>query len=287
MGCAQTPTLEGVCSAPERIGTLPAELAESSGLAASRTYPGILWSHNDSGHDAVLFALDTLGNVIGRTRVAGARNIDWEDITLAPCAQQTGDADTDCLYIADTGDNRLRRDDIAIYRVPEPDPRDTVTAPAERFPLHLPDGPRDIEALYILPGEDVHLVTKGRAHPIDVYRYPSPLRAGEGVEVERVQSLSQEPVQLPQHVTGAAASPDGRWVAIRSYTAVQLFTPTSSGHLTPALSEPGIDLMRLAEPQGEAVEILSDGTLYFTSESGPNGATGPLSRLRCPAIARP
>ena len=45
------------------------DLAESSGLAISRRNPGVLWSHNDSGNAAVLFALDGSGTVRGRVRV--------------------------------------------------------------------------------------------------------------------------------------------------------------------------------------------------------------------------
>ena len=42
----------GRSSAPrvlEEVGAVPDELRESSGLAISRTQPGVLWSHNDSG----------------------------------------------------------------------------------------------------------------------------------------------------------------------------------------------------------------------------------------------
>ena len=33
----------------EELGPLPPELREASGLAVSRTQPGVLWAHNDSG----------------------------------------------------------------------------------------------------------------------------------------------------------------------------------------------------------------------------------------------
>lgn len=286
-GCTQGEGARGACERPERIGQMPDELPESSGLAASRRYPGVFWSHNDSGHDPVVFAIDTAGKLLGRVRVSGARNVDWEDMELAPCATAgsgvgggSGPGE-DCLYFADTGDNRLRRDDAAIYRVPEPAPGDTATVPAERFPVRFPDGPRDVEALYILPDGAIHLVSKGRRHPIAVYRYPPPLRADERVELERVQTLSDGPALLPRQVTGAAASPDGRRVAIRTYTAVQLYHPAPDGRLTPLHPDPGIDLFRLAEPQGEAVELLDDGTLYFTSETGPQHVPAPLTRMRC------
>lgn len=311
-GCAQAPGPGSACELPERLGTLPDELTESSGLAASHESPGVLWSHNDSGNDAVVFAIDTTGDLLGRVRIEGARNVDWEDMELAPCrlaadrtltaaGRETGAPmsehdlhrtdsprdGTDCLYIADTGDNRLRRDDPALYRVPEPRPADTVTTAAERFPVRFPDGPRDVEALFIHPEAGIHLVSKGREHPVTLYRYPPPLRADETVELEHVQELSDGPARLPRQITGAAASRDGRWIAIRSYTAVQFYSLRADGSLAPALPDPGIDLMRLAEPQGEAVELLPDGTLYLSSETGPADVPAPLSRLSCSGLIRP
>lgn len=89
------------------------EIPESSGLAVSRRDSRLLWSHNDSGNDTILFALDADGTVRARVRVP-IRTVDWEDILAAPCPPK------DCLYIADIGDNRLRRQRVQIYRVPEP-----------------------------------------------------------------------------------------------------------------------------------------------------------------------
>src|SRR5688572_18323196 len=89
-------------------------LDESSGVAASRRQPGILWTLNDSGNDAWIFATDTLGRDHGAFRVIGAENRDWEAMALGPCGNR------DCLYIADTGDNGRNLPTARIYRVPEP-----------------------------------------------------------------------------------------------------------------------------------------------------------------------
>ncbi|HEX7120273.1 MAG TPA: hypothetical protein VF212_15880 [Longimicrobiales bacterium] len=264
-----------VCDPPRRTGTLPAEVAETSGLAASRRHPGIFWTHNDSGGDAVLFAIDTAGRVLGRTRVAGARNRDWEDLALGPCAAG------ECLYIADTGDNRGARDEVAILRIPEPAPADTATAPAERFPVRYPGPALDTEALYVLPDGAVFLVSKGRDAPVTVFRYPGPLREGEPVELRPVARLGDAPAGLPYQVTGAAAAPDGRWVAVRTYTAVQLYRVGWRGRLRPRLEGAGIDLQMLAEPQGEAVTVTADGALVLSSEAGPRGVPGTISRIEC------
>ncbi len=60
--------------------------ARASGLAVSRTQPGVLWAHNDSGDAPMLYAIDLKGTAPGEGR--GARTpwrIDWEDIAAGPC----------------------------------------------------------------------------------------------------------------------------------------------------------------------------------------------------------
>ena len=89
------------------------ELAEASGIAASRRTPGTLWAINDSG-DPVVYALDAKGAVTGRVRVTGAQVEDWEAIAAGPCKSGS------CLYVGDIGDNNGTRKQITIYRVPEP-----------------------------------------------------------------------------------------------------------------------------------------------------------------------
>jgi hypothetical protein len=58
----------GPCVVVHGPAMLP-EIPEASGLAVSRRDPGLLWSHNDSGNAAVLFALDTAGTLRGHVRV--------------------------------------------------------------------------------------------------------------------------------------------------------------------------------------------------------------------------
>src|SRR4030095_7791087 len=69
----------------EVTGAVPDELKESSGLAISRTQPGVLWSHNDSGDGPNLSAIDGSGKLLGVFRGTGAMARDWEDIAAGPC----------------------------------------------------------------------------------------------------------------------------------------------------------------------------------------------------------
>lgn len=262
------------CAVAQRSIPLPEAVRESSGLAESRRRPGVFWTHNDSGGEATLFAVDAGGRLLGTVAVTGARNRDWEDLAAGACPAGA------CLYIADTGDNDARRRDVELYRVPEPEPGAPATAPAERMTLRYPDRPRDAEALFVLPDGRIYLITKGRRNPVELYRVPGAFRAGATATLQRVSSLSAaEPGRINQ-VTGAAATPDGSRVAVRTYTGLYLFrTADLLAGNEPAANR--VDLTPLGEPQGEAVEIRDDGSVFLTSESPGKGEPGVMSRLTC------
>lgn len=263
------------CDAPVRTGTMPPGLGESSGADFSRLDGGVLWSHNDSGTDPVLVAMDSTGAVLGRVRVSGAENRDWEDMAAAPCGPEGGD----CLWIADTGDNEARRDRVTVYRIPEPRPGDEVSARADAFHATFPRGPRDAEALAVTPEGDIYLITKGRNSEVALYRYPTPLEAGRTATLEPVHAFTGGPIDLPDQVTGAAWTADGRHLVLRTYTAVGVWRKGEDGTLTDALPG-GVSLEPLREFQGEALALRGDGVLAFTSEEG-DGEPGPMGMMRC------
>ena len=89
-------------------------LTEASGVVASTTEPGVLWSQNDSGHAAMLFAYDSTGAPRGAVQVRDADNTDWEAIASGPCPRG------ECLYIGDVGDNVAWRSHVRVWRVPSP-----------------------------------------------------------------------------------------------------------------------------------------------------------------------
>lgn len=246
------------------------EVQEASGIAVSLRHAGIYWTHNDAG--SVLFAVDGTGAVVARFPVRpGLR--DWEDVAVAGCPQGGS-----CLYLADLGDNYEERTLGQILRVPEPDPSAPDTLRPEVFPVRLPEGARDIEAFLVLPGERVLAVTKGRNHPVTVYRYPGALRP-DTVTLEEVQRLSDGPRILPRQVTGGAVSPRGGLVALRTYEAVQFYR-VAADTLVPV--EGGlVNLRPLREAQGEGIGIGLDGSVVLASEGGPAGAPGSLSFMRC------
>jgi len=80
-------------------------IAETSGLLFLN---GRLFSHNDSGNDAIIYEIDTTnGCILNFFPIAGSNNIDWEDITC----------DDSFVYIGDFGNNNGTRKDLCIYKI--------------------------------------------------------------------------------------------------------------------------------------------------------------------------
>jgi hypothetical protein len=236
----------------------------------SLRHPGVFWTHGDD--ERILHAVGPEGESLARQPLS-VQPTDWEDIALASC----GEAEF-CLYLADTGDNAEARELVRILRVAEPEPTGSDTLILEAFPVRFPDGPRDVEALLVLPGERIILVTKGRNHPPTVYRYPGPLRP-DTVVLETVQQLGEAPRLLPRQITGGAVAPGGRIVALRTYESLQFYRLPAD--TLEELADGLVNLRSLGEAQGEGVGIGLDGLVALTSEGGPPRGPGSFVLLKC------
>jgi hypothetical protein len=273
LGCAPIATAGPGCAPLGSPALLPEELQEVSGIAVSSKDPEILWTHNDGG--ARIFAIDRRGHVLARHALSVEPN-DLEDMAVGPCSQEAT-----CLYFADTGDNAERRAVVRLLRVREPNPVGaSATMDAEIFPVRFPDGARDTEALFVLPGQRMYLVTKGRSHPVTLYRYPGALRP-DTVTLEEVQRLTGGAQPLLDQVTGASASPTGTTVAIRTYRALRFYGVAGDSLIS--LRNGMVNLRPLEEVQGEGVSLSADGRVLLSSEGGPLGGPGSVSELRCRA----
>lgn len=273
LGCAPVALAAPDCAAVRSNVRLPDRLEETSGAAFGRPGSGIYWTHNDGA--SPLFAVDSTGAVLA-SRDVGVDLRDWEDLAAAPC-----EGHGDCLYLADTGDNAERRRPgaVKIVRLPEPASWDEEPAgPAEAFPIRFPDGPRDVEAVFVLPGERVHLVTKGRNHPVTVYAYPPPLRP-DVVTLVELQRLTEGPQPLANQVTGASATRDGSSIAIRTYQSMAFYRMI--GDTLQPVEDGFVNLRSLRESQGEGIALGPDGQVLLTSEGGPFGTPPTMNLLVC------
>ncbi len=243
-----------------RIGSVAStDLTEISGAAASRTQPGVIWVHNDNGNDAAVYAVSSEGADLGRFPLANIRGRDWEDMALGP-----GPVDgRDYLYLADIGDNGATRADVVLYRFLEPD----ASAPGEISDLEelritYPTGPADAETLIVDPvSGEIVIATKtlsGRARLLGIGADAPWGGLIEGVDLG-VVSLGFLAV-----ATGGDASE--RLVVIRTYDEAFVWERPAGTSLTEAVAAPPCRVVRIEEPQGEAIALLDDGRLLTISE---------------------
>ncbi len=263
-----------VCTIVNASVPLPEQLSETSGLAQSREDAGIFWTHNDSGDNPELFAIDTEGQIAGRIDIAGATFEDWEDIEAGSC--DSGN----CLFIADTGDNDEEREFVTIYKIAEPSPEANAPVMATALNVRYPSGSRDAESLFVLPNGDIYLITKGRYAPISLFRYPAPQNPAVTATLEHVRDLAPLPENNDGRVTGATASADGKWVAVRTSNELRLYQ--TDEFVTSATAEPMVfGLGPLGEPQGEAVAFGDGASIWLTSEAGSDDQLPSWSQLSC------
>ena len=267
-------------------GKLLKSLPEASGLALSRRTPDVLWSLNDSSAPVVI-ALDPAGKSLSRVRITGADVNNWEDVSVAPCGTRS------CLYVADTGNGGgTQRNDVVIYRVPEPKPDDKETSPAEVFNAAYPEGEdHEAEAVFVVD-EQLFLVTKG--HPSVLFRFPREMPPGSLATLERIGQVPTErfltdTIPRRTRITDAETSPDGHWVALRTNEALLVYRTRdliagNMDHLWHA------DLRSLGETQGEGVAISNDGDVYLAGEGGGQDRPGTFAHIKCalpPVTATP
>jgi hypothetical protein len=267
----------------ERTGTfLDPRVRESSGVAPSRQHPGILWTHNDSGDGPFIYATTLKGAALGTYRIGHATAVDWEDVALGRCPPPGQEGS--CLYISDMGDNAERRRGGVIYIVPEPEPpagaADTsrVIEPLHSLRITYADGSHDTEAIMVSSVGDVSLVTKGRNGVVLRFLIARAALSENALTLFPHDTLPITPARnLGRLVTGAAYSPSGLRVVIRTYTELYFFRSVGDR----LVSDGPPCWLGPTEPQGEGVGFLDERLLVLTSE-GLFGEPGTIYRVRCP-----
>ena len=277
--CAQPPPY----GSPERTGTSPAILIESSGLAPSRRDAQLLWSHNDSGGQPVVYAMDPNGARRGDLRLQGVANHDWEDIASFELDGRAW------LLIADTGDNASNRTDCAVYVVAEPDPADlsptkeTLTQVAWKIPVRYLDGPRDCEAVAVDARAGLIYLLAKRTSPHGLYTLPlrppadgvlpaampvAQLPASHFPRPSVTQSMMPIPTGMYRaQPTGMDFAADGSAAVVVTYGDVLVFNRKPAERWADALSRTPVVLPPHGLTQAEAVTFGADSkTIYVTSE---------------------
>jgi hypothetical protein len=251
---------------------------ETSGLAASRRAPGVLWAHDDSGGQPVLHAVSSEGKLLGQLRLAGVDNVDWEDIASFTLEGRAW------LCVADGGDKHSRRPFVTLHFVAEPDPAALAAAgqwvvrPDFSINLSYEDGPRDCESVAIDPRERaVYLLSKREPVP-RLYRLPLELPTRDVATARFVGEVPHfpQPTQLQRALpmpTGAyRANPcamdftaDGSAAVVLTYGDLLLFPRRVGESWATAFARPPVALAPHGFPQAEAVCFGADGRSIFVA----------------------
>lgn len=273
VGDATLPSCPAVSDATT-LGTVTSNLLpEISGLVVSRSQPGVLFAHNDSGDSATFYALDRTGALTQRFRLQDETAIDWEDIAIGP-AGGSGDS----LFLGDIGDNSQSRPSIRVLIVPEPKVDGSVEELSiaantiRRLVLHYPGAKQNCEAMIVDPANgDIYLIAKQTSGAAQIFRKSAPHSDGEDVTLELVGTLGV-PNTL---VTAADISADGTRILVRTYNKAFLWERDGAG-IVETLSRPTCSVPLPKQPQGEAIAFEADGSGYLTISEG---LSQPLYRL--------
>lgn len=242
------------------------DIDEASGLVASHTNPGMLWTHNDSGDKARIFLLDSLGRHRATVWLKGTVNRDWEDIAVGPGPER----DKTYVYVGDVGDNLAKYEYKFIYRFLEPViPTKDTTVELEQvdsIKFKLPDGTRDCEALMIDPAtKDLYIFSKREA-AVNLYRLPYPQSTTESMIAEKV--LESLPFTL---IVAADWSADGKEILIKDYEQVYYWRRSNNEPIAELLKTQPILLPYHQETQGESIAFDYYGKGYYTLSEEAQG----------------
>lgn len=290
---ASTPSTSGIAAATSTTAAPPAgfacetleasptgvvarvELTEASGLVASSAEPGVLWSHNDSGDGATVYAVGLDGRDLGRVQlVAGGEPVpalDIEDVALVDGS----------IWLADVGDNLAGRTSVSLHRFSEPTvsadgpPIDLTVEIDRSIELRYDTGPTDAEAVLVDPvSGDLLILGKDLDDPeaptglflldgtaLDA-EDPGPMTLTRvaALDVAAMTATSRRisigAMLYPGAVTGADITPSGDLIALRTYGAVWLFDRQPGQALVEALGGPPCEVGAPAETQGESIAFL-------------------------------
>ncbi len=231
------------------------QIQESSGIATSSYFPGVLFTHNDSGDTSRFFAVGPDGLTKAVFTLAGAQSWDWEDMTKGPDSS---------LWLGDIGDNQLRKSSVCVFRVAEPTILASASLPYTRYDFRYDDGrSHNAEALLVNPQTGtLYIATKAKSGA-GIYQAPSTLSTTGYNTLRRVASA-------PALVTGGDFTADGSRLVLRTHSKAYLYSGVGGAATV-------VDLP--AEKQGESVTFVQNGASLLV---GSEGNDSPVWRVSVP-----
>ncbi|GAB3083581.1 hypothetical protein [Micromonospora schwarzwaldensis] len=271
-----------LAAAPKKKCTVADDrLRELSGLVATGNGYVVINDGSDDPTRKRVFYLDAKCKVDKEVRYSGDGPLDTEDLALGP--------DRKTLWIADTGDNiekKTRRERVAVWTMPLSGSKEPVL---HRLAYPAKE-PHDAEALLVGDDNLPLVITKELSGKSEIFTPTAKLRAGGDTEPIPMKKVGE--VTLPKTntenklgspgralVTGAARSPDGAKVVLRTYADAFEFD-VAGGDILKALTSGKPRVTPLADPFGEAISYSVDGKSFVTvSDGGSLDPTDPIDVL--------
>lgn len=258
----------------EIVTDMPSSLDENSGI---ESFDGkTVWVIEDGGNNDNIFRVNFEGKIIKHFDVKNVKNKDWEDLTK--------DFKNN-LYIGDFGNNANKREDLAIYKLTNPEQEKGDKIAVEKIKFNYPEQKNyppkksqlyyDTEAFFHW-GNSLYLITKNRTRPYDgqAMLYKIPDIPGE-YKAQLIGTLFMCNNQNTCSITSATISADGKTIVLLGYGLLWLISDFklddfSKGRITQ------IDLG--IRTQLESVCFLNDSTLLLSDERS-HGQGGNLYKL--------
>ncbi len=241
----------------KKIGQLPGEVEESSGLAVKDE---LFFTHPDSGNPPIFWGVkhpfEKNKQVNGKIEFSQeVENNDWEDL-----AQD----DKDNIYIGDFGNNDHDRKDLSILKY------NLISDKLETIYFSYPDQKEfppkknrdknyDCEAMLWTKG-NLYLFSKNKGNKnVKIYKLPD--------QPGRYEAVIIDTLRLPLQITGADISPDDQFVTLLSYGKVLLYQVAFDNSEELKLSP--FHCKRFTRSgQSEAIVFLDEENLLITNEKG-------------------
>jgi len=266
-------------AAPQTVGKFESgEIAESSGVVASRCNQNAFWTHNDSGNQNLIYAFNIKGEHLGAWRVSGSKNKDWEGIGTFQNAKG------ECfLYLGDIGNNGRDRGELIIYLVKEPQISETSestnktnpenTETAEAIKINYPDMRHDAETLIVHPQTgDIYVLTKRLSGAAGVYRLKADYAPDQTNTLEKIADFSV-PAIPNGFLTGGDITADGKRVVICDYfNAYEIILPENAKKFDEIWKQKPVVIQLGERQQGEAVSYSLDGKSIIATSERKNSA---------------
>jgi hypothetical protein len=244
----------------QSLGKVSRKINEASGLIASISNPGYLWTHNDGRNPAEIFLINEKGEIEMTCKFKNTVNRDWEDITIGSGPE----AGINYLYVADIGDNSAVYPYKILYRIKEPllSGKTMEVEHMDKLVFKLPDGIRDTESIMVDPISNQFYIISKREREVRLYEITFP-HASDTLQAVYLGKLPFS------DIVAADISPDGSEVLLKNYTEIYYWKRGSDESILKLLQREPVKLNYDPENQGEAIAWKRDGTGFYTlSESG-------------------